>query len=156
MILEPVLTRRFSNQEAVDIGLYSPVRIAQGDEAEFRSRVDNKVLCETAHVRHGQARPHQELDDEVAVPDAPHAVLRHGLEAELLCEEIAIDAEGVPAERATAESRAWLAMYVLRSYMPHQRQQASSCRKFVYCITRLAWFEAELCRDVCFKTTKGT
>ena len=103
MILEPVLPQRFSNQEAVDVSLNSPVSIAQGDEAEFRSRVDNKVLCETAHVRHGQARPHQELDDEVAVPDAPHAVLRHGLEAELLCEEIAIDAEGVPAERATAE-----------------------------------------------------
>ena len=54
---------------------------------------------------HRQARPHHELNDEVAVADAIHAVLRDGLEAKLAREELAVHREGVPCERAGAQGQ---------------------------------------------------
>ena len=84
-------------------GNYAPVRVAQRDETKLRGRVDDEVLRHSADVRHREARPHHELDDEVAVAHAVHAVLRHGREAELAREELAVDRERVPRERARAE-----------------------------------------------------
>ena len=52
---------------------------------------------------HRQARPHHELSDKVAVANAPHAVLRDALEAELALQELAVERERVARERAAAQ-----------------------------------------------------
>lgn len=56
-------------------------------------------------MRHGQARPHHELHDEVAIADSIHAVLRDGLEAEILREEVTVQREAVTSEGAASEGK---------------------------------------------------
>ena len=50
-----------------------------------------------------QAGPHHELYDKVAVADAPQTILRKGLKAQLLCEEVTVDGKGITRECAGAE-----------------------------------------------------
>jgi hypothetical protein len=52
---------------------------------------------------HRQARPHHELDNEIAVADAVHAVLSHGVKPELLTEEFTIDRKRIASKGATTE-----------------------------------------------------
>ena len=52
---------------------------------------------------HRQASPHHELDDKVAVADAPHRVLGDGLEAQLLAEEFTVNGEGVTCKGTASE-----------------------------------------------------
>ena len=104
MILEPVLWKEYHEcMHRRSIAVCPPVSIAQRNKPELSSRVDDQVLSHPADVCHGQARPHHELDDEVAVTDAVHAILRDGFEAELPREELAIDFERVPRKRARAQ-----------------------------------------------------
>lgn len=56
-------------------GANVPVRVAQRDEAEFGRRIHDQVFRQPTHVHHRQTRPHEKLDDKVAIADAPHAVL---------------------------------------------------------------------------------
>ncbi len=102
-MLDPVLLQLSAIETRRKRDRCVPVRIAERDEAELSSRIDNKILRHLAHVHHDETRPHEEFCDEVAVRNAPEAVLGDGVESELAREEFAVDAEGVPGERAAAK-----------------------------------------------------
>lgn len=106
-MLDPVLNRarRQTRPSAAWMHGHEPVRVAEGDKPKLGGRVDDEVLRHSADVGHSQAGPHQELDDEVTVTNAPKTVLRDGVEAQLLREELAVDAEGVASEGTGAEGK---------------------------------------------------
>lgn len=54
-------------------------------------------------MRHSQTRPHHELDNEVAIADAPQAVLSNGRESQLFSQELPIYDERVPCECAASQ-----------------------------------------------------
>lgn len=56
-------------------------------------------------MRHGQARPHHELNDKVAVADGIHAVLCDGIEAEVFRKEVTVQREAVTSESAAAKGK---------------------------------------------------
>lgn len=62
-----------------------PVRIAESDESKLGGGIDDQVLRNFAHMRHGKTSPHHELDDEIAIANTVEAVLGHGLKPKLLC-----------------------------------------------------------------------
>ena len=80
----------------------APVSITEGNETKLSRRVDDEVLCHPADVRHSQARPHHELDNEVTVAHPIHAVLRNGVEPKLLGEELSVHRKRVARKRARA------------------------------------------------------
>lgn len=103
MILDPVLPPTLSDPVRYKAHVNIPICIAQRDESKLGGGVHDQIFCQSAHVCHGQARPHQKLDDKVAVPDAPHAVLGQGREPEFACEEFAIHGKGVAGKGTAAE-----------------------------------------------------
>ena len=71
MILEPVLRWRDISGVYTSRLITLPVSIAQSNEPKLGSRIDDQVFRHPADVGHSQACPHHELDDEVAISDAP-------------------------------------------------------------------------------------
>jgi hypothetical protein len=53
-------------------------------------------------VSHGQTCPHQELDDEIAIADAPHAVASNRQESEFLRQEFTVNYKRIAGEGSAA------------------------------------------------------
>ena len=83
----------------------APVSITEGDETKLSRRVDDEVLRHPADMRHSQTRPHHELNNEVTIAHAIHAVLRDGVEPKLLREKLAVHCERVASKRARTKGQ---------------------------------------------------
>ena len=84
---------------------HRPIRVAERDEPELRGGKYDQILRHAADVRHREARPHHELNNEVTVAHAIHAVLRDGVEPKLLREKLAVHRKRVARKRARTKGQ---------------------------------------------------
>jgi len=77
-----------------------PVGITELNEAELCGRVCNQILRHPTHVQSHDTAPLQELEDKVPISDHVHTVLPDGEEAELVRQELSVQAVWVTCHGA--------------------------------------------------------
>jgi hypothetical protein len=89
MIDEPVLTNQFlSESHSEDL----PVSITQLDKAKLSRRVGDQVFGHPTRMQSQKTAPLQKLEDKVPISDHVHAVLSDRKEAQLVGQELSVQA----------------------------------------------------------------
>jgi hypothetical protein len=100
MIDEPVLTNQFlSESHSEDL----PVSIAELDETKLCRRVGDQILRHPTHMQSQKTAPLQKLEDKVPISDHVHAVLSDRKEAQLVGQELSVQAVRVSCHGTGAQ-----------------------------------------------------